>query len=161
MMEIDNMPGDSRVWIYQADRFLTVDEVAAIRAKLSGFIDQWSSHGRQMAASAEVYLNRLIVIAADEAAASASGCGIDKSVNCIREIQAATGIDFFQRTQVLFRKDGRLLEAPIHQFWAMRKAGIIDDQTIIIDNTVKLLADLRAGWEVPFSQSWHAEMWQR
>ncbi len=104
----------------------------------------------------------MLVIAVDETQALASGCGIDKSVKFVREMGDLLGIDFFQRTQVLYKdNNAKLNEKPIHEFWAMRKAGLIDDNTIIIDNTIKTMADLKSSWEVPFSKSWHAEMWSK
>jgi hypothetical protein len=161
MIEIDKLSGSSRVWIYQADRSLNEFEILTVKNELAAFVDDWSSHGQKMQASAEVYYNRIVVIAADEVRALASGCGIDKSVNFMKEMQNQLGVDFFQRTQVLFKNDGKMVEAPLHHFWAMRKAGIIEDRTLIIDNTVRVLADLRTKWEVPFENSWHAEMWRR
>jgi hypothetical protein len=161
MTEINQMPGNSRVWIYQADRVLTQDEITEVKTRLHDFIDQWTSHGQKMQASAEIFYGRMVVIAADESQAMASGCGIDKSVHFMKELQSAMGRDFFQRTVILYRSGDQILEAPIHQFWAMRKAGNIDDETPVIDNTVKTLADLRTRWEIPFKDSWHAEMWRR
>jgi hypothetical protein len=161
MKTIHDLPGHARVWIYQANRFLNESESKQIDEAIQAFIDRWSSHGQQMDASAAIMNDRLVVIAADEAQAAASGCGIDKSVQWMKELGSLMGIDFFQRTQVLFYENEELKEAPLHQFWAMRKAGLVGDDTLIFDNTVKNLAELRSSWKVPFSRSWHSEMWQR
>lgn len=161
MKTINDMRDDSRVWIYQANRQLTSDETQLALTKAQEFITSWDSHGATMDAAIAVYHNRILVIAANEAQAQASGCGIDKSVRFVQELGKTLGIDFFQRTQVLFRENDNLTEKPIHEFWAMRKAGIINDNTIVLDNTVKTVGDLRNSWEVPFSKSWHNEMWSR
>jgi hypothetical protein len=161
MTEMNQMPGNARVWIYQADRNLTPEELITVKTRLEDFIEQWTSHGQKMQASADIFLGRIVVIAADETQAMASGCGIDKSVHFMKELQSGMGTDFFQRTVIPYRLGDQLLEAPIHQFWAMRKAGKIDDNTLVIDNTVKTLTDLRTRWEIPFKDSWHAEMWKR
>jgi hypothetical protein len=71
------------------------------------------------------------------------------------------GVDFFQRTQVLFFENGKLVECPLNVFWAKRKAGLIDDETTLIDQTVKNVGDWKQKWIVPFQSSWHAEMWSR
>lgn len=161
MKLLEDLPGHARVWIYQAERFLSESEVSGLAVAMSDFIDQWSSHGQKMDASAAVMHNRFVVIAADEAQAAASGCGIDKSVQWMKEMGSAMGIDFFQRTQVLYFENDELKETPLHQFWAMRKAGLVSDETVIFDNTVKNLTELQSAWKVPFHRSWHAEMWQR
>jgi len=161
MKTIESMSADSRVWIYQADRKLSDAEVDYIELNGFQFIEEWSSHGANMDASIGVYYNRILVIAADESQAQASGCGIDKSVRFVKELGESLNMDFFQRTQVLYKDSNEILEKPIHEFWAMRKAGIIQDNTIVLDNTVKTVGDLLSSWEVPFKKSWHAEMWGR
>jgi len=161
MKSMNEMSDGSRIWIYQANRSLSEDEVDILKQKGLEFINSWSSHGAHMDATFEIFHQRVLVIAADEEKALSSGCGIDKSVRFVKELGDALGIDFFQRTQVLYREQGDILEKPIHEFWAMRKAGIILDNTIVFDNTIKTVGDLKTIWEVPFSQSWHNEMWGR
>jgi len=162
MKKLQDMSDDSRVWIYQANRVLTPEEVEYILTLSDEFIRTWDSHGKIMDAAIEVFHNRILILAANEAQAQASGCGIDKSVRFIRTLGEQLQVDFFQRTQVLYRDaDGHLNEKPIHEFWAMRKAGMIDDDTIVIDNTIQTVGQWRAAWEVPFGQSWHQEMWAR
>lgn len=156
------MNENARVWLYQANRFLSNDEVNTIESKGRVFVDSWNSHGALMDASIEVRYNRVIVVAADEEQAKASGCGIDKSVRFIQELGSQLGIDFFQRTQVLYKtNETEIADKPIHEFWAMRKAGIITESTIVIDNTIKTVGDLKTVWEIPFNESWHNEMWVR
>jgi len=161
MKIFSEMPDDARVWIYQANRNLSVGENSQIVDSVSAFIDDWTSHGKSMDASFEILMNRLVVIAVDEKQAMASGCGIDKSVNFMKSLGADMGIDFFVRTQVLYIVGGKIMESPLHVFWASKKAGNILDDTIVIDTTVKNLGELRSRLEVPFKDSWHAEMWHR
>lgn len=162
MKKLIDMTDDSRVWIYQAERNLTPEEVEYIHTLSEEFIRTWDSHGKVMDAAIEVLHNRVIIIAANEAQAQASGCGIDKSVRFIKKLSEQLQLDLFQRTQVLYRDaQGNLNEKPMHEFWAMRKAGLIGDDTIIIDNTIKSVGEWRSAWEVPFGKSWHQEMWAR
>lgn len=161
MKTIKEMNEGSRVWIYQADRYLLPNEVDHIKAKGNAFINSWSSHGATMDATIDVQHNRILIIAADEEQAQASGCGIDKSVRFVKDLGESLRVDFFQRTQVLYKDNGILSEKPINEFWAMRKAGIITDETIVLDNTIKTVGELKSNWEVPFKNSWHNEMWGR
>jgi hypothetical protein len=161
MKVLSEMPDDARVWIYQANRNLSVVENAQIRDSVAGFLDEWTSHGKSMDASFEILMNRLVVIAVDEKQALASGCGIDKSVNYMKSLGAEMNIDFFVRTQVLYKVGEEVMEMPLHVFWASKKAGKILDETIVIDTTVKNLGEVRSKLEVPFKDSWHAEMWHR
>lgn len=161
MKEFSQLADHARVWIYQAERNLIESEIANIKQVGRVFLEQWTSHGAHMDAAMEVLHERFIVIALDEQAASASGCGIDKSVHFMQELSAQMNIDFFQRTVVVYRNELGWVEAPINQFWAMRKALIVNDSTTVVDTTVRTLGELRQKLVVPFQLSWHAEMWGR
>jgi hypothetical protein len=159
MKEMNDMPDNARVWIYQASRFLDETELEIVKMEVSSFLDDWTSHGVAMDAAFEVSLNRILVIAADES--KASGCGIDKSVKCIQAIGNRINVDFFQRTSVLYRLNDQLSESPLHEFWALRKALVVNDETQVIDTTVRTLGEYRTDFQKSFSRSWHAEMWGR
>ena len=159
MNKLNEMPDSSRVWIYQASRFLNSSEIKIVEAEVSAFLAEWTSHGAAMDAAFEITLDRFLVIAADES--RASGCGIDKSVKCIQALGIRLELDFFQRTVVLYRMNNQLSESPLHEFWALRKAKVINDDTEVIDTTVKTLSEYRAEFHKTFSRSWHAEMWGR
>ena len=161
MKTMDEMPGHARVWIYQASQFLSSEQQQFLQHELSDFIVQWSSHGALMDAAFGIYFDRLVVLAVDEQSASPSGCGIDKSVHKMKQLSDAMGIDFFQRTTVLFQHNDQWQEAPLHEFWARRKAGILDENTPVLDTTIKTMEHLRSALVVPFGRSWHAEMWGR
>jgi len=76
------MPNRSKVWINQSDRNLTDLEIAEIKRNRRCFY--WNGHSRNMmVATIDVLYHRFIVVLVDEDAASASGCGIDKSVRFI------------------------------------------------------------------------------
>jgi hypothetical protein len=161
MKSMQEMPGTARVWLYTASRFLNDQEASEILQETNGFLQGWSSHGANMDAACEIYFNRILAIAVDEAQAKASGCGIDKSVHFVKQLSANREIDFFQRTTVLYQVNGVMNEAPLHAFWALRKALVINDESIVVDTTVSTVDQLRVALVKPFSQSWHAEMWGR
>lgn len=161
MKTLLDMPDTSRIWIYASNRVLSHEEVLLIQEKLRTFIDEWSSHGANMDATGEVMHQRFVIIAADETKAMASGCGIDKSVRFMQDLGKLMDIDFFKRTLTHFLVHEEIHQKELHEFWAMKKAGLIDDQTVIFDHTIKTLAQLRNQWRIPFSESWHAEMWSR
>jgi hypothetical protein len=159
MKRLIEMPDNARVWIYQASRFLTSSEIEIVESEVSAFLADWTSHGVAMDAAFEISLNRMLVIAADES--MASGCGIDKSVKCIQALGSRLEIDFFQRTVVLYRMNDQLRESSLHEFWALRKALVVNDETQVVDTTVKSLGEYRSEFQKTFSRSWHAEMWGR
>jgi hypothetical protein len=159
MRKISEMPDNARVWLYQASRYLSESEIDMLQTEVSSFLSEWTSHGVSMDAAFEIAHNRILVIAADES--KASGCGIDKSVKCIQDLGNRLGIDFFQRTVVLFMKNEEWCESQLHEFWGLRKALIVNDETQVLDTTVRSVGEYRAGFQKSFSRSWHVDMWGR
>lgn len=155
------MPDHSRIWIYNSDRPFSADEKTFILENGKKFIGEWTSHGAKMNAQIDVVHDRFVVIALDESSAGASGCGIDKSVAFIRSISEHLKTDLFMRTTVFFMENNEIKSASLNHFWALRKAGNLDESTPVFDNTIQTLHDLRANWLVPFAKSWHQEMFAR
>jgi hypothetical protein len=159
MKTMEQMPSNARVWVYQASCFLSESQEIRIMSALDAFINQWTSHGASMDAAGAIYHHRVVVIAADEQQAAASGCGIDKSVHFLQGLGLELGVDFFQRTTVLYQDATHWKEAPIHQFWALRKASVVSDETLVLDTTVRTLEELQNALVMPFGRSWHKDMW--
>jgi hypothetical protein len=161
MKKMKEMPDHARVWVYAADKSLSAIEQAIMMDKTEDFLGNWSSHGAAIDAAYEIVHNRILIIAVDETQVQASGCGIDKQVHFIKKLGTEHGMDFMNRTLVLYERDGILAEATLHQFWAERKALIISDETKVVDTTIRTVGELRTSLVKSFRDSWHAEMWGR
>ncbi|MFM9986910.1 MAG: hypothetical protein ACKVOK_16840 [Flavobacteriales bacterium] len=161
MKTLNQMPDNARIWIYTSIERLNASQITDIQSKTVEFLDDWTSHDQKMHAAFEIRNDHFLVLAVDESMAQASGCGIDKSVHHFQHLGATMNIPFFNRTEVFYMSDNQVLSVPVHQFWAMRKAGIIQDETLLFDTTVRTLGELNSKWLIPFSQSWHQEMWSR
>jgi hypothetical protein len=162
MKKLIELPKQARVWVYQADREMTSDEQALFLLRASEFIESWTSHSSLMSAAIELRYGRFAVLGADETAAKASGCGIDKSVRFFQDIGKELNLDFFSRTLVWYRDAANnIISDPINVFWAKRKAGNISGGTLVFNNLVNNLDALATSWEIPFEQSWHQEAWSR
>jgi hypothetical protein len=157
---LDNLPGHARVWIYQSDRDLTPVEVDLIERASAEFLEEWTTHGKQMTAGFGILRNRFLIIAADESRTMASGCGIDKSTHHVKRLGEQLGVDFFNRMLVSYMSDGQMITVPVHEFWARRKAGVIMPDTLVFNNLIQTLDELRNRWLVPFRDTWHEEMWK-
>ena len=60
--EFKNLPKDSRIWIYQANRKLSEEEVSERNNRTKDFLAQWTAHGANLEAGFEIKYNRFIVI---------------------------------------------------------------------------------------------------
>jgi hypothetical protein len=150
----------SRVWIYQSDRELYDEQVKELQEILNNFTAEWTAHNHQLKAKAEIRYNRFLILVVDESQAGASGCSIDKSVNFMKEIEQQFGIHLFDRFNLAYREGEKVLSTPRHHFEELLKSGKINTDTIVFNNLVQDLQQLETKWEVPFKNSWHAQLFR-
>ncbi len=159
MLSFNDMPAHSRVWIYQWDRELTDAEIGEIKQRAAMFLIDWTSHGNLMRASIDVLYHRFILVLADEAAAAASGCGVDKSVRFVQQLEQDYKVSLFDRMLTAYRDaDGKIQTLKLHYFEQLVQDGKLNGQTVVFNNLVSTKAELEKNWEVPMHKSWHARM---
>jgi len=155
----DQMPNHARVWVYQSNRFLTESEQEIAARSLADFCNSWNAHGAMLKAAFDIRYGLFLILAVDENINAVSGCSIDKSVGLVKALGEQFGCDFFDRKLVSFRNAHDEIELQdINQFWALRKAGLADSETVVFNNLVQTVSEFRSGWEGPFAKSWHAEL---
>lgn len=160
MKNFEELPGHSRVWIYQSSRLLSNEEAATVDQDGLAFVENWTSHGKQMQAAIKALHNCFIVVALDEQSASASGCGIDKSVAFMKELETKLSINLFERTNVAYRDAEGIKLCSINDFEKLFIAGVVTDQTLVFNNLVSTKKELEKSWEVPVANSWHSRMFK-
>lgn len=149
---------NSRVWVYQADRELTNDEVLQAQILLDNFTTGWTAHSNQLKAKGEIRYNRFFILIVDESQAGASGCSIDKSVHFMQQMEAKFNINLFDRFNLAYREGSEVLSSPRNEFESKLKQGAIRSNTIVFNNLVQNLAELNSKWEVPLKDSWHVQL---
>jgi hypothetical protein len=145
----------SKVWIYQSNRQFTAIEAKAIQQKLDAFTAQWTAHGHQLKAKAEMPYNFFIVLTVDQDTASATGCSIDSSVRLIKEIEQTYGVDLFDRFNMAYKINYEVHVVTKEDFETLISIKKINPQTIVFNNLVQTLAEFEQKWEVELENSWH------
>jgi hypothetical protein len=145
----------SRVWIYQSNRPFSEREQIVLTSQLNAFVQVWAAHGRELLASGAVLLDQFIVLAVDEQQAGASGCSIDKSVNFMKELAAQYDVSLFDRLTFTFLNDGQVQTASSSDFKRLYTEGSLSGDTLVFDNLVNNVGDLRTAWLKPLASSWH------
>lgn len=149
-----HLPPHARIWVYQASRPLTEREIADLLPQLASFADDWTSHGRQLLASAELLHRQFLVIGLDETAAGASGCSIDGSVRFVQRLGAQLGVDFLEKSRMAFLVNGEVKLLGRAELRAAIAAREIGPNTLYFNNTVGTKRDLDENWLAPASQTW-------
>ena len=156
LTDFKNLPDDSRIWIYQANRKLSDDEVAQIEKLTEEFLTKWTAHGADLEAGVEIKYNRFIVIGLNQANASASGCSIDASVHFIQSLEEKFHVDLLDKMNVTFYSGKYIAYKPLDEFRKMAKNRSVSKNTIVFNNLVNTKAEYLENWEVPAAASWHS-----
>jgi hypothetical protein len=155
LTEFSNLPDEARVWVYQANRKLTDEEVTLIASKTGDFLEKWTAHGADLQAGFELKYNRFIVIGLNQENASASGCSIDASVHFIQSIEKELDVDLLDKMNVTFYSGDFIAYKPLADFRKMAKARSVSPNTVVFNNLVNTKAEYLENWEVPAKDSWH------
>ncbi|UOQ66111.1 hypothetical protein [Hymenobacter volaticus] len=148
------LPDSARIWIYQADRPLTTAEVAAVQPALHRFADEWTSHGRNLQASAEIFHQQFLIIGLDEAVADASGCSIDASVRFVRGVEDALGVSLLEKSRMAFLVNGQVQLLDRRELKAAVADGRLVSSTPYFDATVASKAELQTSFPAAANQTW-------
>lgn len=154
-VDFKELPPEARVWIYQANRPFTEDELQRLTPKIEGFLTQWAAHGADLKAGFTIQYRRFIVLGLDQQINSASGCSIDASVHFIQEIEKEFRIDLMDKMNVSFKQGEYLAYKPLLDFKKMVKNRSVSPKTIVFNNLVNTKEEFLHSWEIPLEESWH------
>ncbi|MAI23029.1 MAG: ABC transporter ATPase [Crocinitomicaceae bacterium] len=156
------LPSTSRVWLYTADRVLTAEEQDGLRAAIETFLLEWVAHGQSLQASWRLEGGRCLVIALDERSPNATGCSIDTSVRWLQALGEQMGVDWMNRNTVTYFNTNASTweDMPLASFWAARKAGVVDANTLVVNAVVVRKVECDSTLVCTFQNSWHDTMWR-
>ena len=152
----ENLPPESKVWIYQSNRKFTEEEWSAIEPDLKTFIDSWSAHGTGLEASYLLKYYRFIILAVNQEVQMATGCSIDKSVEFIQSLENKYAVDLLDKMNVTFKLGEHIAHKPLIEFKKMAKDKAVSENTIVFNNLVNTIEEWNDNWEVPAGESWHS-----
>lgn len=150
-----NFSPQSKVWIYQSNRQFNSNELVEIQALLDEFTTQWSAHGHQLLAKAEIPYGFFIVFIVDQDVALSTGCSIDSSVRVIKAIEKIYEVDLFNRFNIAYKLGEEVHVISKEDFETLVTIKKITAETIVFNNLVETLVDYQQKWEGPLAESWH------
>jgi chemotaxis regulatin CheY-phosphate phosphatase CheZ len=92
----ENLPEDSKIWIYQSNRKFSDAEFSEIETEVKSFLESWEAHSVSLESSYQMKYNRFIILAVNQEVQAATGCSIDKSVMFIQKLEQKYNVDLFQ-----------------------------------------------------------------
>lgn len=155
LVPFENLPDSARVWVYQANRSFTQEELDEIKARLDDFLTQWTAHGAQLNAGYDIKYKRFITIGLDQQFNPASGCSIDSQVNFIQQLEKDYNVDLLDKMNVSYKQGEFVAHKTLTDFRKMAKNKSVSPNTIVFNNLVNNKEEYLNNWEVPASESWH------
>jgi len=155
LVDFNTLPEESRVWIYQANRSFSEEELEQLKSQLDTFIEAWTAHGKDLKAGYKLVYKRFVVIAMDQSLNSATGCSIDASVNFIQQLEQQYNVDLMDKMNVSYKQGEFIAYKPLTDFKKMAQQKAVSKNTVVFNNLVTNIAELNENWEVPASESWH------
>jgi len=150
----NDLPANSRVWIYQSSRMFSDGEAMTINQKIKDFVSKWTSHKAGVVGDGVLLFNYFVVLMADESQVGVSGCSVDSSVHFIKALGSEYNTNFFDRWNLAYMKDGEVIGCQREEFEKLLNTGEINDETIVFNNLLNTKRDFENKWQVPYRESW-------
>jgi hypothetical protein len=159
LVDFDSLPDSARLWVFPASRDLDDSERAFLLAAADSFLEGWAAHGVPLAVGRDWRHQRFLLVAVDEAAAEASGCSLDDLARALRNIEDQLGVSLTDYSPVVYWQNGEICSATRLEFTELAARDVLGPHTIVFDNTVTSVRDLRQGrWQLAAGESWHRRL---
>ena len=155
ILDLIALDNSAKVWIYQADREFSYDELDEIRPMIFDFLDHWTSHQNMLMTYGNVFHRRFLAMFVDESLAGASGCSIDASVRFVKQLESHFGVSLMGRDTVAYMIDEEISTLPLNELGSAVSDGRLQADTFVFDNLVKNKDAFLKEWCKPMNESWH------
>lgn len=154
LVPFSELPQEARIWVFQASRQFTPNELLLIEQELRSFLNGWIAHGQPLKASYELPFHHFIVIGLDQTFQAATGCSIDKCHEFIQTLGSKINIDFFNRLLIAFLVENNVLTVPSSLIKEYLAKGIISSWSTTFNNLVQTKTEYETAWLVPLQETW-------
>lgn len=156
LVPFENLPLESKIWIYQSNRKFSDAEFTEIETDLQNFLNQWAAHDTLLESSYLLKYNRFIILAVNQEVQMATGCSIDSSVEFIQTLEKKYQVDLLDKMNVTFKNGEHIAHKPLIEFKKMVKDKAVTENTIVFNNLVNSIEEFNENWEVAAMDSWHS-----
>jgi hypothetical protein len=156
-VKFNELPENSRIWIYQAGRKLSTEEKRVAEAALQEFCESWVAHQQALKTSFSIEFDQFIILATDEDYHLPSGCSIDSSVRALKELGSQLDVDLFDRTKVAFLDKDDVVVYPLSKLKRLFESGELTGSSITFNNLIPSRGDLASNWKTSVENSWLAK----
>lgn len=152
----ENLPLESKIWVYQSNRKFSDEEFSEIEIATKQFIENWEAHNISLESSYLLKYNRFIIFAVNQEVQVATGCSIDKSVQFIQDLEKKYEVDLLDKMNVTFKNGEFVAHKTLIEFKKMAKDKAVTGSTIVFNNLVNNIEEFNSSWEIAAEESWHS-----
>lgn len=154
ILDLIALDDSAKVWIYQADRELSYEELDQVRPMIFQFLDEWTSHSQSLMTYGNVFHRRFLALFVDESISGASGCAIDASVRFVKSLEEHLGISLLERDEIAFLQGEMISTIPLSEIGDAVSNGQLFMDTLVFDNLVKNKEEFLKKWVSPLESTW-------
>lgn len=150
----ENFNNNSKVYIYQSSRLLTISEALQLENLVHNFIDNWESHGNKINAYANLFFGQFIVFIAEDKDANICGRSIDALNRFMKEIEQIFSVQLLDRQTLAFVVNDKIQLLPLSQLKYGIENNFIEPDTLYFNNAIVDKEALLNNWIIPAKNSW-------
>ncbi|TAG94860.1 MAG: hypothetical protein EAZ20_00615 [Bacteroidetes bacterium] len=150
----EKIPSSAKIWVYFISQNIDNQQIDKLNVLLVDFLDVWTAHQQNLAASFQLIDNKILIIAVDEQHSYASGCSIDSSVKALKSIEQQLSINLLESNLVLFENENKIFGVYLNEIKKNIDDKIITKDTFLYDRTLTNLNDWQQKGKIKVGESW-------
>lgn len=143
-----------KIWIYIISKELNSEQLMELKERCLDFTSNWTAHDMSLDASYELYKNRLLIFKVNEDKYGASGCSIDKQLRFVKELETIFSVELLNRLLVAYEIEDEIYITKQSHISELLSKKVLDENTIIFNNTITKSSELKDNWKLPLKQTW-------
>ena len=155
IVDYDELPENSKVWIYPSSRKFYDTEIEGLHQKVSSFLEKWKEGAASFQASYKLLYNRFIVFFASNGNELLLPSDIDTLVLFIFQLQEEYSVELLDKMNVCFKQGVYVQYKDLKDFKKLIKNRAVTGKTVVFDNLVTTKEEFENYWEVPITESWY------
>ena len=160
LTDYESIPESSKVWIYPASRKLYPQEIPEIKEKIETFLNKWTQQDETILSKYALLYDRFIVVfTTDELVLKTET--IDQLVAFILQLQKEYELELLDKMNVCFKQGEHVQYKDLKSFKQLIKNRSVNRNTIVFDNRVATKNEFDHFWEIPASESWYDNLFQK
>lgn len=144
-----NLPENSKVYIYPSSRKFYPKEIEEINVKVKEFCSNWTA----FSTTYKMEYNRFLVFFIEENA-NITTVLLDALASFIFQLEKEYQVTLLDKVNVCFKQGEYVQYQEMKRFRELIKKKSVSNKTIVFNNFIQTKYEFENEWEVPISESW-------